>query len=97
MSLDTSYGSVQALPVQGEEVPVQARQCRAARSLLGWTQKVLSQKAGVSQVTIIGFENELTKPTRATLTVIRQALEKGGVEFWNDEQPGVRMKKGRRK
>jgi transcriptional regulator with XRE-family HTH domain len=76
---------------------MEPRQCRAARGLLGLTQKELAQRAGVSTVTLNGFETGMTTPTRATLTVLRQALEKAGVEFTNDDQPGVRMKRKGRK
>jgi DNA-binding XRE family transcriptional regulator len=87
-------GSVQALLA---ELPMEPMQCRAARGLLHWTQNELARRAGVSDVTIRGFENDQTTPTRATLAVLRQAFEKGGVEFTNDDQPGVRMKRKGRK
>jgi transcriptional regulator with XRE-family HTH domain len=66
-------------------------QCRAARALLQWTQKELAQRAGVSPVTINAFETGTTAPTRATITVLRQAFEQGGVEFSADGR-GVRLK-----
>jgi DNA-binding XRE family transcriptional regulator len=87
-------GSVQALLA---ELPMEPMQCRAARGLLHWTQNELARRAGVSDVTIRGFENDQTTPTRATLAVLRQAFEKAGVEFTNDEHPGVRMKRRGRK
>lgn len=62
-------------------------QCRAARALLGWTQK---QLARVSVVTVLGA----TTPLRATLDVLSRALETAGVVFIteNDNGPGVRLK-----
>jgi hypothetical protein len=39
----------------------------------------------------------MTDPTRATLDVIQPAFEKAGVEFTNDDQPGVKMKRKGRK
>jgi transcriptional regulator with XRE-family HTH domain len=94
MASETSCGPVQALLAQGgEREPMVPMQCRAARALLQWTQKEFARRAGVSPVTINGFETGITSPTRATLTVLRQAFEQAGVEFTNDEQPGVRMRR----
>ena len=72
---------------------MEPRQCTAARGLLGLTQKELAQLAGISTVTLHGFERGVTTPTRATLAVLRQALEAAGAEFVDDGQPGVRMRK----
>jgi transcriptional regulator with XRE-family HTH domain len=70
-------------------------QCRAARGLLAWTQDELARVAGVSIVTVRNFENEKTTPQRASLDVIRRALESAGVIFVeeNGEGPGVRLRK----
>jgi len=65
-------------------------QCRAARGLLQWNQDELGRRAAVSAVTIRNFENEKSVPQRASLEVIRRALESAGVEFTNGGQPGVR-------
>jgi transcriptional regulator with XRE-family HTH domain len=72
-------------------------QCRAARGLLQWTQDDLAGRAKVSGNTIRGFELEQTSPNPATLTVLQMAFEKAGVEFTDGDQPGVRMKRWRRK
>jgi DNA-binding XRE family transcriptional regulator len=77
--------------------PIEPSQCRAARALLQWTQKELGLKAKVSDVTIRSFELGMTDPTRATLDVIQRAFEKAGVDFTNDDRPGVRMKRKGRK
>jgi transcriptional regulator with XRE-family HTH domain len=70
-------------------------QCRAARGLLAWTQSKLARMAGISIVTVRNFENEKTMPQRASLDVIRRALESAGVIFVeeNGEGPGVRLRK----
>jgi DNA-binding XRE family transcriptional regulator len=68
-------------------------QCRAARGLLGWNQQELARQAGVGIVTVHQLETGLTQPRRATLEVIRRALESAGVEFTNGDQPGVRLTK----
>lgn len=70
-------------------------QSRAARGLLKWTQADLAAAANVSEVTIRNFENEKSVPLRASLQVMRAALEAAGVIFVdeNGEGPGVRLKK----
>jgi DNA-binding XRE family transcriptional regulator len=66
-------------------------QCRAARALLNWTQDTLAVKTGVALKTIRAFENERTKPLGITRAAIKQALEKAGIEFFEDD--GLRLKK----
>jgi DNA-binding XRE family transcriptional regulator len=80
----------------GGGLPMEPMQCRAARALLQWTQKELGAKARVSDMTIRQFELGVTKPVRATLDALQRALEKAGVEFINDDKPGVRMRRRRR-
>ena len=38
------------------------------------------------------FEGEIGART-TTLSLVRRALEKAGVDFLNDDQPGVRLRK----
>jgi transcriptional regulator with XRE-family HTH domain len=71
-------------------------QCRAARALIDWNQQKLADAAGVGVATIRLFEAGKGEQRRATLSVIRQALEVAGVEFTNGEQPGVRLAKQNR-
>jgi len=73
-------------------------QCRAARGLLNLNQDKLAELASVSSVTVRNFENEKSSPQRATLEVMRRALESAGVIFVeeNGEGPGVRLRKGKR-
>jgi len=66
-------------------------QCRAARALLDWKQEKLAEAARVGVTTIRNFENGKITPHRATLDVMRRALEAGGVEFTNGDRPGVRL------
>lgn len=71
-------------------------QLSAARALLGWTQKQLSEAAGVSVPTIKRAEG--ASKTVASAESIRQlvaALERAGVEFIseNGHGIGVRLKK----
>jgi transcriptional regulator with XRE-family HTH domain len=60
---------------------IKAMQSRAARGLLRWSQDRLAREAGVSTLTVLNFEAGLTKPIPATLEMIKQALERAGVEF----------------
>ena len=66
-------------------------QMRAARGLLQWTQEDLARESGVSSVTVRNIESGKTKPNPATMTVLRQAFERHGVELTNDGR-GVRLK-----
>jgi transcriptional regulator with XRE-family HTH domain len=70
-----------------------AAQVRAARALLRWSLKELAGKANVSIVTVSRFETELAQPIPATRAAIQRALEEGGVEFTNGDQPGVKLKR----
>jgi transcriptional regulator with XRE-family HTH domain len=75
---------------------VTSAQSRAARGLLDWTQQDLADRAGVSIVTVRQLEAGLSQPRRATLDVIRRALEAGGVKFIDGNGgggPGVRLQR----
>jgi DNA-binding transcriptional regulator YiaG len=65
-------------------------QCRAARSMLRWSQGDLAQHSGVSIMTIRNFEAELTTPIRANLTVLTTTLTEAGVEFVGDHGVNLR-------
>jgi transcriptional regulator with XRE-family HTH domain len=74
---------------------INAAQTRAARGLLGWSQQDLAEKASVGIATVYQLESGKSAPRRATLTVIRQALEAAGVIFIDadSEGPGVRLRR----
>ena len=78
---------------------ITASQCRAARGLLDWTQQELADAARVGVATVRLFEGEETETRQATLVVLRQAFELGGVEFIDENGggPGVRLRKRHRK
>jgi transcriptional regulator with XRE-family HTH domain len=77
---------------------ITSAQCRAARGLLDWTQQELADRAGLGIVTVRQFEAGLNEPRRATLEVIRRALEAAGVEFIDENGggPGLRLRKSQR-
>jgi transcriptional regulator with XRE-family HTH domain len=58
-----------------------SKQCRAARSLLAWSQPDLAQSSGVHVQTISNFEQEHSTPSRRTLEKISGTLELAGIEF----------------
>ena len=74
---------------------ISGRHVRAARALIGWTQEELSRKAKIGLGTVKrmeGFDGPVGARTD-TLRKIMAVLEKAGVEFLNDDQPGVRLRK----
>jgi transcriptional regulator with XRE-family HTH domain len=73
---------------------VTPEQCRAARALLAWSQQQLAAEARVAIVTVQQLEAGASQPRRATLDVIRRALEAAGVEFIDENGggPGVRLR-----
>jgi transcriptional regulator with XRE-family HTH domain len=72
-------------------------QCRAARGLLDWSQLDLAKQAGVGIVTIRQLEAGSHEPRRATLDVVRRALEAAGILFIDENGggAGVRLRKAR--
>ena len=75
-------------------IVISGRHIRAARGLLGWTQRELSKKAKVALGTIRrmeSFDGPVSARTE-TLGQIVVALEKADVEFLDDAKPGVRLK-----
>ena len=79
---------------------VSIRQIKAARALLGWSQGDLAKHSSISEPTIARLESvEGQVAGRArTAEKIRSALEKGGVEFIDENGggPGVRLRKRQR-
>tara|TARA_R110000772_G_scaffold116648_5_gene221827 strand:+ start:140 stop:394 length:255 start_codon:yes stop_codon:yes gene_type:complete len=66
---------------------ITARQTRAARALLGWTQETLAERALVSLTALKRLEsaNDL-KVFETTLDQVRRALEGAGIVFLNSGQ-----------
>ncbi len=66
--------------------PITGEECRAARTLIGWTRAELEKNSGapgerVSQRTIATFETSCKQVSGRTMRDLRAALEAGGVEF----------------
>lgn len=72
-------------------------QIRAARSLLGWSQRDLAARCGLSQTALTNIERGAADPKVSTLQRIHQALEEAGVVFiaaGGGEGEGVRFSTG---
>ena len=65
-------------------------QIRMARTLKRWTQDDLAKAAGISKLTIYKMEREDRNPHANTLLKIKEAFEKEGIEFL--ENNGLREK-----
>jgi predicted transcriptional regulator len=74
---------------------ISPKQCRAARALLDWSQQDLADHAKVGIVTVRQLEAGAHEPRRATLEVVRRALEEAGIKFIDENGggAGVRLRK----
>ena len=75
---------------------ITARQVRVARSLLGWTQQQLADKAIVSLNAIARLEAGKVDSRMSTVAAVQNALEQGGALFLpadRDLGEGVRLRR----
>lgn len=63
-----------------------------ARAFLRMTQAELAKAADVSEDTVRFFESGRTEPKEETLYRLQHALEQRGIEFYNSDEPGVRLR-----
>jgi predicted transcriptional regulator len=74
---------------------------RAARALLRWEQRDLANSSDVSLPTIKRLESRpgIMAAHLSTVAALKKALEKGGVEFIDENGggPGVRLRKRQQK
>jgi len=70
-------------------------QIRQARKLLGWPSSRLAQRAKVHPAIVRRAESVDGEPpiTVYQAALIRDALERFGVEFTNGDEPGVKLKR----
>ena len=61
--------------------PLTARQIRAARALLAWSQRELAQAASIAQSTVADFERGQRTPVPNNIEAMRDALTGAGVNF----------------
>ena len=64
---------------------ISSAQCRAARSLISWTQEQLAENAGVSRATIADFESNTRQPMKNNIRSIADCLFAAGVDFIPEE------------
>lgn len=76
---------------------VTSAQMRAARGLVNWSVRELSERSQVHRNTITNFETGRSGGDPDTIARLRSALEAAGVIFMdeNGEGPGVRLRKER--
>lgn len=67
-------------------------QWRAARALIGWSQRDLADKLGASVLSVKRLENGADGVSDDMRGRAKAALEAAGVEFIDGGRPGVRMK-----
>ncbi len=72
-------------------------QCRAARTLLGWSQEHLANVASLSTSTVRDFESQKRPPQPTTVGLLRRALECAGIEFTDGDMPDVRLAEAQKK
>lgn len=71
------YDMISESPAQNPS----AKQIRAARALLAWSQQDLAKKAGVAASTVADFERGHRTPIPNNAEAMRSALEGAGVQF----------------
>jgi transcriptional regulator with XRE-family HTH domain len=73
-----------------------ARTCAQARSLIGWTQRDLAKRSGLSTQTIRTFEADVRRPRYDTTTALLRAFQAAGVTFFfgADDQAGCALSRG---
>jgi len=88
------FGLGHAKIVMIERTKITSAQIRAARGLLNWSARELSERAGISQSSIHRAERADGHPSmhEQSLAAIKAALERYGVEFLGDS--GVRLGPG---
>lgn len=65
---------------------ITARQSRAARALLGWTQETLADKALVSLTALKRLESGNRDVYESTRDQVRRTLEANGIVFLTSDQ-----------
>ncbi len=73
---------------------ITAKHLKSARLWLGWSQMDLAARASLSVPTIQRMEAS-DGPIRGTyesVSRVRETLERAGIEFLDDDAPGVRLR-----
>lgn len=64
-------------------------QIRAARGLLGWSQTVLAERAGVSRSAVARLELGDAETRESTLDAIHKTLVDAGIIFFQQQETGL--------
>jgi transcriptional regulator with XRE-family HTH domain len=80
---------------RGCQMKITGAQAKAARLLLGWDLPKMAAEAHLDRRAISNFESRTRTVSAAANAEIRYALEKAGIEFSDDNEPGVRLTKAR--
>jgi transcriptional regulator with XRE-family HTH domain len=89
--MNLHQGRLAGQAVSVKPVGMTPTQCRAARTMLRWTQPQLARAAGLGLSTIVDFERERRKVSRESIDLIRIALEVAGARF--DVNGGVKLRR----
>ena len=75
-------GIIQKLSATESQIMITAKQIRAARAYLGWSQQALADHAEISVPTVKRLEgNDLDTTTYSIVKKVIAALENAGIEF----------------
>ena len=74
---------------------ITGEQIKSARALLRWNQTQLADRAGISVETVKRLERMKGNVSAyaATVEAVEQAFESAGIEFLDDDAPGVRLRR----
>jgi ribosome-binding protein aMBF1 (putative translation factor) len=70
-------------------------QSRAARGLLGWSEKDLAAKVGCDESLVRDFEAGHSDPPSGQIEALRSALSAEGIAFTESPNPGVSLGEAR--
>jgi transcriptional regulator with XRE-family HTH domain len=74
-----------------KECQLTPKQAHAARVLLSWSPEHLAREAGLGLSSVYDFEAGRRNVSPEYLGKLKQALERGGIQFTNGAKPGVRL------
>jgi hypothetical protein len=74
-------------------VTITPGQCRAARAFIAMSQSDLARAAVVPVASVTDFEMGILTLRPPDLDAIQHALERAGIEFIDEDWPGVKLKR----
>ena len=86
-----SSGALYVVPV------ILPNHIRSARIWLNWDQADLARESGVARATVVDIEGGKSDTRIGTLTKVKEALERAGIEFIEGDAPGVRLRPSNKK